>query len=100
MDGYWNVYNRDGEEFKIHVKNGMIPRLSRYEGEFWCYWRDVFCLCRPGICFPDCISVEKKSKNNLVMKEYGNATEIWMRDVDMEEQILMKKSKFVELMEK
>jgi hypothetical protein len=78
MDGYWNIYNRDGEEFKIHVKNGMIPQPSRYEGEFWCYWREMVCLNRPTMCFPDCITVEKKSKGHLVMKEYSNATEMWI----------------------
>jgi hypothetical protein len=100
MNGYWNVYNRDGEEFRIHVKNGMIPQPSEYEGEVWCEFKEMFCLNRSEMCFPDCISVEKKSKNNLVMKEYANAREIWMRDLYMEEQILMKKSKFVELMKK
>lgn len=123
MDGYWNVYNRDGEEFKIHVKNGIIPqpdvvhdelrmvgetRRSRYEGEIWCEFREMFCLNRPEMCCPECITIERKSKNNLVMKEYGNAMEIWMRDVNMEERVaervaeraLISSSKFVELMEK
>lgn len=97
LNGYWNVYNRDGEEFQIHVKNGSIPKPSQYEGEVFSGWSDMFCLIRPGMCCPVCISIERKSRNNLVMKEYGNAREIWMRDVDMEEKNLSKKLKFVDL---
>ena len=111
MNGYWNVYNRDGEEFKIHVKNDEIPSPSFFTGQVWCEFRDTFCLAKPEMCCPNVISIHRKSKNNLVLKEHGTAREIWMRDEYMEEQILMKKLeslgvdsdrrlKFVELMEK
>lgn len=98
INGFWNVYNRDGEEFKIQVKNETIPQPSQFEGQLQCEWRDIFCLCRPASCFPDSITIEKKSKNYLVFKEYGNAKEIWMRDIDLEEKSAQKKNKFVDLL--
>ena len=99
LNGYWNVYNRDGEEFKIQVKNDTVPSPSQFEGEFCWAWRNMICIHPAGGCCPESITIEKKSKNQLVMKQFGNVKEIWMRDLDLEEQEKSKKLKFVELLE-
>lgn len=97
LNSYWNVYNRDGEEFKIHVKKDTIPSPSYIQGEVLCMIKNIICLARPGMCCPNCITIDKKSKNYLVIKENGSAREIWMRDVDKEKQIFTGTLKFVDL---
>ena len=100
MNGYWNVFNRDGEEFKIQVKNEHIPNPSQFEGEVCCEFQEMFWLTRPEMCCPEIIYVERKTKDNIVIKKYGIASEIWMRDTKKEDEVLLKKAMFVELMEK
>lgn len=98
LNGHWNVYNKEGKEFKIQVKYGVIPHPSEYEGDFLCEWRDMFCFVQPSMCCPSCVTVEKKSTNHIVMKDVaGKAKEIWMRDLQSEKEEMLNKSRFVEL---
>jgi desulfoferrodoxin (superoxide reductase-like protein) len=98
LNGHWNVYNKEGKQFKIQVKNGTIPHPSEYEGDYFCEWKDMFWFGQPSMCCPSYVTVEKKSANHLVMKDtLGKAKEIWMRDLQSEKDEMSNKSRFVEL---